>query len=454
MSGGKHGAAMHELLTRLWPLHRTLNSDDMERALEICGEHLNDERWRVRRYKPLEDAMTWYVPERFKVNEAWLEIAGERVADFRENPLHLLSYSLPKVIEGRLGDIRDHIWTRPDRPDAVPWEFKYYERDWGFCLRHSDLERFSDDDPVKGLIDTDFTDGDFCLGDFYIPGQGNRDLLFVTNICHPRQVNDSIAGLVAGLEMARTLKERPEGGYGFRLLVVPETIGTIVWMDRHPELAARVKYAWFSEMLGQDAPFILQLSRQGDSKIDRAFLLALKSFRAHGEESTGEFRKVVASDEIVTNGPGFDIPTPSLTRGRFPQYHTSDDSPEIIRPENLAEGLKVMLRVHEIMETDYYPRRTFTGPVMLSRYGLWVDWREDMELNLKTEAIMLMLEGDRSIIDIAYELGLPWETVLGYIDRFREADLIEAGKRRWEAPGPGGTTPRRSQTRTRSKGQI
>ncbi len=49
-------------------------------------------------------------------------------------------------------------------------------------------------------------------------------------------------------------------------------------------------------------------------------------------------------------------------------------------------------------------------------------------LNLKTEAIMLMLEGDKSIIDIAYELDLPYEIVLDYINKIYEAGLIKNKK--------------------------
>lgn len=419
------GEAMHRLLTDLWPLHRTLNSDDMERALEMCGAYLGGEHYTIHRFAPRTDVFTWWVPERYHVREAWLEIDGERVADFARNPLHLLSYALPKKISGKLADFRDHLWTNPARPDAIPWEFKYYERDWGFCLRHADLERFSDDAPVKGVIDVAFGEEDFCLGEVYLPGESDADVLFLTNICHPAQANDSLAGLVVGLEMARRLAARPSRRHGLRLLVVPETVGTVAWLARHEEAARRIRHAWFCEMVGHDNSFILQRSRQGDALIDRAFLTVLPRHRRHGEERTGPFREVVASDEMVTNGPGFDIPTPSLTRWPYAEYHTSDDNPDIVRPENLAEALDVVLGVWEALETNYYPRRTFKGPVMLSRFGLWVDWREDRELNLKTEKLMTMLEGDRSVIDIAFELGLPAETVRRYLDRFHEAGLIE-----------------------------
>ncbi len=264
------GKAMRDLLVALWPLHRTLNCADMDQALTMCGDYLADGRWRLHHYPAKSDVLTWWVPERYTVNEAWLEIAGQRVADFHQNPLHLLSYSLPQRIAGKLGDIRDHLHTRPDRPHAIPWEFKYYERSWGFCLRHADLEGFDDEAPVKGVIDVEFSDHPMALGEFYLPGEGDEDMLFLTNICHPAQVNDSLAGLVVGLEMARQLAELPKRRHGFRLLVVPETIGTIAWFAHNEAAATRTRYAWFCEMTGHDNSFVLQHSRQADALIDRA----------------------------------------------------------------------------------------------------------------------------------------------------------------------------------------
>jgi aminopeptidase-like protein len=420
---------MYELLKRLWPLHRTINSDDLQLAIEMCADYIGDPEFVFHSYKPGSDVLTWRVPERYHVREAWLEIDGIRIADFAENSLHLLSYSLPQKIDGKLGDIRDHLWSNPKRPNAIPWEFKYYERSWGFCVRHSDLQKFDDDASVKGVIDVEFGPEEMPVGEYHIAGTSGRDLMFLTNICHPMQVNDSVSGLVVALEMARLIRSQKQGRYGFRLLVVPETIGTIAWMANNQAAVEAIDFAWFCEMVGHDESFILQNSQQQDSLIDRAFLAVLPRHRVHGDERTGEFRKVVASDEIVTNGPGYNIPTPSLTRWPYDEYHTSDDNPDLVRPENLDEALQVCLDVWSAMNENYYVRRTFKGPVMLSRYDLWVDWREDWDLNLKTEAIMLMLEGDKSVIDIASELELPYATVKKYLDRFVEAGLVERNDR-------------------------
>ena len=415
---------MYKLLEDLWPLHRTINCDDTDRALAMCGAYLDNPSWKIHEYEPKQDVFTWWVPEGYNVKEAWLEIDGDRVADFAENPLHLLSYSLPQTIDGKLSEIREHLWTSKKRPKAIPWEFKYYERSWGFCLADEVLAKYGDDASVKGVIDVEFTDKPMRLGEFFIPGETDEVILFMTNICHPYQVNDSISGLVVGLEMAKRVAALPRRRYGFRLLVVPETIGTIAWFAANETEARKTKYAWFCEMIGHDNSFILQKSRQEDTLIDRAFMAALHDHQKHGATRSGPFRKVVASDEIVSNGPGFDIPTPSLTRWPYDEYHTSDDNPGLIKVENLQESLAVVMKVWEILESNYYPRRTFKGPVMLSRYGLWVDWREDWPLNLATEAIMLKLEGDLSIVDIAVELDLSFDTVRNYVDRFYEAGLI------------------------------
>jgi aminopeptidase-like protein len=431
------GTRMYEFMVKLWPLHRTINSDDMEKSIKICEEYLGHSNYKIHYYPVKKDVMGWIIPERYHVREAWLEISGERVADFCKNSLHLLSYSLPQKIKGKLGDIRDHIYTSKKLPQSIPWEFKYYERDWGFCVKNEVLKKFNDDDLVNGVIDVEFSNEDFVLGEYYLPGESDRDMLFLTNICHPMQVNDSLTGLVVGLEMARQLEKVKCRRYGFRLLVVPETIGTIAWIDNHKKEMSKVDFAWFCEMVGHDNSFILQHSKQGSNAlIDRAFSISLEKYQKHGKTRFGKFRKVVASDEMVTNGPGINIPTPSLTRWPYDEYHTSDDNPSIVDKNNLQETLDFFMDLWEILEDNYYPQRTFVGPVMLSRYGLWIDWRDDWALNLATESIMGMLEGDKSIIDIAYELQLPFHEIKKYVDKMYKHKLILKSVKKWIDSAP------------------
>jgi aminopeptidase-like protein len=55
-----------------------------------------------------------------------------------------MSYSLPinKIVSEE--ELLKHLHTRLDRPDAIPFEFKYYQIDWGFCIQHNRLKDFKD----------------------------------------------------------------------------------------------------------------------------------------------------------------------------------------------------------------------------------------------------------------------------------------------------------------------
>jgi aminopeptidase-like protein len=79
-----------------------------------------------------------------------------------------------------------------------------------------------------------------------------------------------------------------------------------------------------------------------------------------------------------------------------------------------------------IYGTNYVPRRNFRGPVFLSGYGLWVDWQDNWELNRAMEKIMMCLEGEHSVFNIAKEVGMDYWVVREYVEKFREKELIEA----------------------------
>jgi aminopeptidase-like protein len=138
----------------------------------------------------------------------------------------------------------------------------------------------------------------------------------------------------------------------------------------------------------------------------------------------GPFGKIVGNDEMVFNGPGINVPTVSISRWPYPEYHTSDDNLSIISEEKLIESKNVIQEIINILENDYTPKRLFKGPVFLSRYGLWVDWRINKKLNEKIEQIMLRFEGDKSVFDISEELGMEFNEVLNYVNKFYEKSLI------------------------------
>jgi aminopeptidase-like protein len=258
------------------------------------------------------------------------------------------------------------------------------------------------------------------------PDPDAGEILICAHICHPMQANDDLAGVASAVEVARRLAERPlpSGSESVRFLFCPETIGSICWLSRHEDLIPRIRAGIFSEMTGNDNSLVLQRSRQDDDLIDRIARDVLRR-RSPGFRE-GAFREVIVNDELVINGPGVDVPCVSLSRWPYDEYHTSDDSPEIVSEERLVEAADVIEETVRIYATNYVPRRQFRGPVFLSGYGLWVDWRENPALNAAMDQIMCRLDGDLCLWEIAEQVGLPYDDVRGFVERLREAGLVTA----------------------------
>ncbi len=79
-----------------------------------------------------------------------------------------------------------------------------------------------------------------------------------------------------------------------------------------------------------------------------------------------------------------------------------------------------------IYASNYIPKRTFRGPVFLSGHGLWVDWRDNWALNRAIEKIMMRFEGEHSLFDIAEQVGLEYEAVREYVEKFRAKGFVTA----------------------------
>lgn len=427
--------SLKHVLGEILPLHRTLASDDMDKTLEILGSYLPENaNYRIEKFPPLSKVWTWYVPERYEVNEAYLETEdGEKVVDFKDNNLHLVSYSLPinKLLSWE--ELEPHLFYNEELPHTIPWKFKYYERDWGFCLSKNQFDQLSREKRYHAVIDSEFiTDPEkgFRVATATLHPKGGQyndsgEMFIMAHTCHPSQANDDAAGVITALEVARRLaiNPLPAGSMSVRFWFGPETIGTITYLANHEDQIPAIRSGIFIEMTGNDNTIALQRSRQNDSLIDRIGHYVLSKKKCNFRE--GAFTEIIANDERVLNGPGLNVPTISITRYPYPEYHTSDDNLTIIHEAKLLQAADVIEEIIRIFATNYIPVRKFRGPVFLSGHGLYVDWQDDWELNRNIEKIMMRFEGDQSIFDIVEELDLDYWDARRYIEKFRTRDLID-----------------------------
>lgn len=429
--------SLKDILAEIIPLHRTLASDGMDEALQLIGSYLPDSaNYTIETYKPLTPVWTWYVPERYIVHEAYLETEeGQKVVDFKDNNLHLLSYSLPTDKLLTWEQLEPHLYYNKERPHTIPWKFKYYDRDWGFCLSKNQFDTLPRDKKYHAVINVEFnTDpaqGGFKVATAVVHPQGGPsasagEIFVMAHVCHPNQANDDAAGVVTAIEIARRLSANPlpAGSMSVRFWFGPETIGTIAYLAHHEELIPSIKGGIFIEMTGNDNTLALQHTRQHDAIMDRVGQYVLK--KRGGEFREGTFADVIANDERVLNGPGINIPCISITRYPYPEYHTTDDNLSIMHEDKLIEAAEVIEEVLRIYGSNYLPKRKFRGPVFLSGHGLFVDWQTNWALNRAIEKMMMRFEVRQSVFEIVDELGLEYWDTRDYIERFRVRDLIDA----------------------------
>lgn len=411
---------MIELLRQIYPLNRSLVSDGYDEALRILDDRVG---LNIHAYPSGTRCWTWRIPQKWTVHEAYIEAEGQRIVDVADHPLHLWSSSLPVDRVVTAGELEAHLAYDPDRPDAIPFRFNFYELTWGFSVTWEQYQQM-DADEYHVVIDAEHTDGELKVGEATIEGHSDEMVIFMAHLDHPAQANDGLSGVVVGAELVDRLRER-DLHYTYQFLFLPETIGSIAYFSHNEDLIPRSRCGVFLEMLGNDNVFALQHSLQHDDFIDRAARRVLVDRFGEGNFTEGRFREVVGNDEMVLNGPGLGVPTISISRWPYPEYHTDRDTPQIISEARLEEACDVILDLIDILETDFVPRRRFKGPIFLSGHGLWVDYRENFALNRAIEKVMLSLEGDQSILDIADQTRVTYRDIYDFVQRIVDLDLAE-----------------------------
>jgi aminopeptidase-like protein len=360
--------------------------------------------------------------------------------------------------------------VHPRLPEAIPFVFKYYDRDWGLCAPQT-LRDSLNDDSYRVVIRSSFEPGKLKVGEVLIPGQSDESFVIVAHLCHPGMVNDDLTGVVVALDVARSLiapsadsTERHKQGegltfnfqpaglssgtaafqpyYTYRILILPETIGSVAYLSHHEHLIPKMAGGLFLEMLGNDSPHALQGSFQPHSQPDRCFTTALRGLDPGGY--TGAYRTIIDNDERQFNAPGVRVPMLSLSRVQAPkssglppyrEYHSSLDTPEIVAQERLEASHNLVLGLIQAWERNQYVVNNFKGEIFCSGYGIWIDYRVNPEGHRRLFEIMERCDGMRTVADIAFELGLSFQAVWEVVSLLESKELV------WLSRTPQPTTP-------------
>ena len=416
------GQEMHDLMRRLYPICRSITGDGVRSSLQIINEYVPLQIFEVPSGTPVFD---WTVPKEWNVRDAFVKNAkGERVIDFREHNLHLVSYSVPIHQTMSLAELRPHLHTLPEQPDWIPYRASYYKETWGFCLTQRQLDAL-EDGSYEVYIDSTLTDGSLTYAECYLPGQREEEILLYTHICHPSVCNDNLSGMALLTFLARALQgERRE--YSYRFVFAPTTIGSITWLSRNESNLGRIKHGLVVTLVGDPGPITYKKSRGGGAAVDQAIAHVLKN--SDQPWNIVDFTPY-GYDERQFCSPGINLSVGRLTRtpnACYPQYHTSADDIGFVQPGSLAQSLKICRAALDILDRDMrYINLNAKCEPQLGKRGLFRKTSADRDVGQRDLALLWVLnlcDGHHSLLEIADQSGLPFAAVAGAAD-----DLLEAG---------------------------
>lgn len=417
------GEELHRFAAELYPICRSITGDGMRRTLASIQQRIPLEIIEVATGTVVFD---WTVPKEWNIRDAYIKSPdGKRVVDFQQCNLHVVSYSAPVRATMPLAELRPRLFTLPDRPDWIPYHTSYYNVDWGFCLSHNRVLALKEGD-YEVVIDSVLEDGHLTYGECYLPGRSKDEILISCHACHPSLANDNLSGLVVATFLARMLTGQ-ERTYSYRFLFIPGTIGAITWLARNREAAESIRHGLVLACLGDPGGFHYKKSRQGEAEIDQAVAHVLRH-HTEGSEVLDFFP--FGYDERQYCSPGFNLAVGCLMRsmgGSFPEYHTSADNLDFIRPLQLAGSLRVCSAVLDVLENNQcFFNRNPHGEPQLGRRNLYPPvGGGTLPPELRARLWVLNLsDGLHSLLDIAERSGIPFPEIRSAAEILRQRGVL------------------------------
>jgi aminopeptidase-like protein len=417
------GRSLHAFAAELFPICRSITGDGIRRTLDMIGERIPLAKSEVPTGTQVFD---WTVPKEWNIRDAYIKDSkGIRVVDFQKSNLHVLNYSAPFRAKLKLVDLKPHLFSIPERPDWIPYRTSYYKEDWGFCVSNNQLAAMTDDE-YEVCIDSSLEDGNLTYGESYLPGETTDEVLISCHTCHPSLANDNLSSVTVATHLAKLLSQC-KNRYSYRFVFIPGTIGAITWLSRNFEQVSRIRHGLVLTCLGDTGGFHYKKSRRGDAEIDRAAAHVLK--HVPGPSDVLEFSPY-GYDERQYCSPGFNLAVGCMMRsvwGTFPEYHTSADNLDFIRPDALAQSLNACASIIDVIEKNHVYRNLnpFCEPQLGRRglYGTTGGTKISDEINARLW-VLNQSDGGHSLLDIAERSGMPFSSISDAAELLQASGLL------------------------------
>lgn len=402
------GSTMYGWAQDLFPICRSITGEGVRESLGYFQRIVPElEIKSIASGTPVFD---WTVPKEWRIRSAYIKDPhGKIIVDFADSNLHVVGYSTPVHKTLSLQELEGHLYSLPNMPDAIPYVTSYYAERWGFCLTHEQRQSLEEGD-YEVFIDSELFDGVLNYGEVLIPGETEKEILLSTYICHPSLANNELSGPIVTTGLINKIKAIPNRKYTYRVLFLPETIGSISYLSQHLQhLQQQVEAGFVLTCIGDERNYSYLSSRQENTLADRAAIHTL-------EHMVDDFKRYDflqrGSDERQYCAPGVDLPVCSLMRtryGDYPEYHTSLDNLDLISNQGLAGGLAMAFNAVNLLEQNATYEVTVKCEPQLGKRGLYPtvsDMSQDYSDVQKLTNFIAYCDGTRDLMAIADKISV------------------------------------------------
>lgn len=404
-----------KIIEDLFKLPRFLLGEGADKTLEYINDIIPLEIHEIKSGTKLWD---WVVPEEWIIRDGWVKCNGEKIIDFNDHPFAVINYSMPinRIVDRK--ELEDHLFISKEMPGAYPYEYSFYERQWGFSIPEKKYQELIKDKDCKFevFIDSEFKPGKLKIGVHTIKGKTEKEILLFAHTDHPWQANDNLSGVACLVDMAQRLKD---AGFDhtIKLIFTAETIGSIAYVKTQD--ISKVDFVIAVDACGNENTLLWQ---KAYDKYDRLNYCAHLAVTGQGvDHRKGEFRFTIGSDEYIFNDRTINIPGIMFSRYEYKEYHTSEDTPDKINEDKIKEVQDVILRTIEIYEKDFIPKRNFKGILFRSGHGLQTTHKL---LNRDLDYLMNEMDGKKYLTQLIIEVGLSFEYTTDVLNKLEKDGLI------------------------------
>lgn len=430
----EHGQKMYELADKLFPICRSITGAGVRETLAILSDYIAESDgvgFDIHEIPSGTKVFDWVVPKEWVIRSAYIEDENQnRIIDMANNNLHVMGYSVAVDKWVDLEELKAHIYTEPDQPDAIPYVTSYYKDNFGFCMSEN-MKNSLPQGKYHMVIDSEHIDGSLTYAELIIPGKCEKEIFFSTYVCHPSMADNECSGPSLMAEIIRYVKAMKDRRYTYRFAIVTETIGSITYLatgDRLSKMQKNVIAGFNLSCVGDDKGYSLIPSRYGNTLADKALRNILKY---HTDDTYTKYTyRDRGSDERQYTSPGVDLPVVCFCRskfGNFPEYHTSADNMDFVSPEGFEGSFTVMTELIEALENNYYYRMKVLCEPQLGKRGLYsnISRKGIYDGILVQRDFISYSDGTNDLFDISDWADAPVSELIPIATKLYNADLIE-----------------------------